>query len=334
MGIDDALVVSKGEEEEILELNNGCICCTVRGDLIRILTKLRARRHGRGANGKLDGVVIETTGLADPAPVAQTFFVDEGIQSAFRLDAIVTVVDAKHLALHLDDTKRPEGVENEAQEQLGFADVVLLNKCDLVTAAERGEVRQRIRRINASAEIIETTKSEVNWNKILKIGAFELQRVLDVEPEFLEQDPTEHEHDSTVTSVGIEQEGECDIVKLDAWLSTLLRDKGADIFRSKGVLAIKGSPHRHVFQAVHMLMQLGSSIEGDDGSSHLKPWAKDEKRVCKLIFIGRNLNRAELEASFAECLIGGKAGKGKAADAAADAVAAADKRRKATAVEA
>jgi G3E family GTPase len=303
----------------------------VRGDLIRILTKLRTRKHGRGTNGRLDGVVIETTGLADPAPVAQTFFVDEGVASAFRLDAIVTVVDAKHLALHLDDTKRPEGVENEAQEQLGFADVVLLNKCDLVSAAERGQVRQRVRKINASAEIIETTKSKIDWQKILKIGAFELQRVLDQEPEFLDQDPSEHEHDTTVTSVGIECEGECDIVKLDNWLSELLRDKGADIFRSKGVLAIRGSPHRHVFQAVHMLMQLGSSIEGDDGSSHLKPWGADEKRVCKMIFIGRNLDRKELEASFAACLVGG----GKDATAAKDkASPVAAKRGKATAVEA
>jgi len=303
VGIDDALVVGKGEEEEIIELNNGCVCCTVRGDLIRILGKLRARRHGRGANGRLDGVVIETTGLADPAPVAQTFFVDDDVAAAYRLDAIVTVVDAKHLALHLDDAARPEGVENEAQEQIGFADVVLLNKCDLVSEGERTQVRRRIRGINASAQIVETTNSTVDWRKILRVGAFDLRRVLDVEPEFLEQDPMSHEHDATVTSVGIEREGECDIVRLDGWLSALLRDKGADIFRSKGVLAIRGSDHRHVLQAVHMLMMLGSSIDGDDGAGGLKPWAEGEPRVNKLCFIGRNLDRAALEASFASCLV-------------------------------
>jgi G3E family GTPase len=282
----------------------------VRGDLIRILTKLRQRRHGRGE--QLDGIVIETTGLADPAPVAQTFFVDDDVAANYRLDAIITVVDAKHLALHLDDDKRAANAENEAEEQLAFADVVLLNKRDLVTAAELGQVRTRIRKINASAELIETTRSNVDWKKILKIGAFELKRVLEDEPEFLEQDPTSHEHDTTVTSVGIEKEGECDIVRLDNWLSTLLREKGVDIFRSKGVFALKGSPHRHVFQGVHMLLSFGSSNEGDDGSGYLKPWAEGEKRVNKMVFIGRNLDREELEASFAKCLVGGAAAGKKA----------------------
>jgi G3E family GTPase len=305
VGIDDALIVGQGEGEEILELNNGCVCCTVRGDLIRILTKLRQRRHGRGE--QLDGVVIETTGLADPAPVAQTFFVDDEIAEHYRLDAIVTVVDARHLALHLDDKQRTEGCENEAAEQLAFADTILLNKRDLVTDEEAAVVRTRIRGINAAAPIHETTRSKIHVDQILGIGAFELSRVLEAEPEFLKQDPGEHQHDDTVTSVGIERAGECDIGRLNEWLSILLREKGADIFRSKGVFAISGSPHRHVFQGVHMLLSFGSSAESDpareDTTGALRPWAKDEPRVNKLIFIGRNLDRAALEESFATCLV-------------------------------
>ena len=282
VGIDDALVLEA--EEEIFEMNNGCICCTVRGDLIRILGNLMRRKD------RFDHILIETTGLADPAPVAQTFFVDDEISAQLRLDAIVTVVDAKHLLQHLDDDK-PEGIENEAVEQLAFADRVIVNKVDLVDEATLVDVEARIRQINALAPIVRTSHGSIDLDAILDIGAFDLDRVLENEPEFLDVD-AEHQHDLTVTSVGIESDGTLDIDRLNTWLSTLLRTKGTDIFRSKGILAVEGWKDRYVFQGVHMLL---------DGRTD-RPWADGEVRRNKLVFIGRNLDRAELERSFRKCL--------------------------------
>ncbi len=280
IGIDDALVIDA--EEEIFEMNNGCICCTVRGDLIRILGNLMKRRD------KFDHILVETTGLADPAPVAQTFFVDDEVRSQLALDAIVTVVDAKHLPQHLDDDK-PEGIENEAVEQLAFADRILLNKVDLVDAATLAEVERRIRTINATAEIIPTQMSAVDLDRILGVGAFDLNRVLETEPTFL--DDTDHQHDQSVTSVGIEMEGAVSVEKLNDWLGWLLSTKGTDIFRMKGVLNVAGSDHRYVFQGVHMLF---------DGQPD-RAWRADEARVNRLVFIGRDLDRAELTSRFAAC---------------------------------
>ena len=282
IGIDDALVIDA--EEEIFEMNNGCICCTVRGDLIRILGNLMKRKD------RFDHILVETTGLADPAPVAQTFFVDDEIRSQLKLDAIVTVVDAKHLPIHLDDDK-PEGVENEAVEQLAFADRVLLNKTDLVDDAERAEVERRIRAINANAEIIPTVMSEVDLDRVLGVGAFDLDKVLEMEPTFL--DDAEHLHDVSVTSVGIELPGSVDVEKVNDWLGWLLSEKGTDIFRMKGVLHVHGEPRRFVFQGVHMLF---------DGQPD-RPWAEGEERSNRLVFIGRNLDRAEIEDRFRRCLV-------------------------------
>ncbi len=285
IGIDDALVLDA--EEEIFEMNNGCICCTVRGDLIRILGNLMRRRD------RFDQIVIETTGLADPAPVAQTFFVDDEIAAKLELDAIVTVVDAKHLVEHLDDEK-PEGVENEAVEQLAFADRVVLNKVDLADSEHAlGEVERRVREINPHVPIVRTSHGKVDLEAILDVGAFDLDRVLADDPEFLDPD-AEHQHDLTVTSVGIEAAGTVDSGRLDAWLGTLLREKGVDIFRSKGILAIEGADERYVFQGVHMLL---------DGQPD-RAWRDGEERTNKLVFIGRNLDREELERSFRECLVG------------------------------
>mmetsp|Transcript_4574 Transcript_4574/g.15771 ORF Transcript_4574/g.15771 Transcript_4574/m.15771 type:complete len:336 (+) Transcript_4574:54-1061(+) len=287
VGVDDLLVVST--QEEILELNNGCICCTVRGDLIRILGKLLLQKD------KYDYILIETTGLADPAPVAQTFFVDDEIKDSMRLDGILTVVDAKHIVEHLNEEK-PEGVENESVEQVAFADRILLNKIDLVDEAEKAAVVARVREINKYAAVIDTQFSRAPLDEVLGIGAFDLGRVLEMDDAFLDVDG-EHQHDSTVSSVGFEREGELDLAKLNDWLSRLLREKGVDIFRSKGVLAVAGSPDRHVFQGVHMLLSMGSSADGIG-----RPWAEAEKRTNRVVFIGRNLDRAQLEASFAECL--------------------------------
>ncbi len=282
IGIDDALVVEA--EEEIFEMNNGCICCTVRGDLIRILGNLMKRKD------RFDQIVIETTGLADPAPVAQTFFVDPEISEQLRLDAIVTVVDAKHLLPHLDEHK-PEGIENEAVEQLAFADRVVLNKTDLVDEAHLAEVERRIREVNGLAPIIRTTFGNVDLDRILDVGAFDLTRVLADDPEFLDPD-AEHQHDQSVTSVGIEVRGDLDIDRVNSWISTLLREHGTDIFRSKGILSIADLPNRYVFQGVHMLL---------DGAPD-RPWRADEERVNRLVFIGRNLDREALEHDFRACL--------------------------------
>jgi G3E family GTPase len=284
VGIDDALVIDA--EEEIFEMNNGCICCTVRGDLIRILGNLMKRRD------RFDQILVETTGLADPAPVAQTFFVDDEVAAQLRLDAIVTVVDAKHLLPHLDDDK-PDGVENEAVEQLAFADRVVLNKVDLVDdPAELAAVVQRIQAINAFAPIIHTTYGQVDLDRILDVGAFDLGRVLADDPAFLDPD-AEHRHDQRVTSVGVEMAGEVDLDRLNRWLPRLLQERGVDIFRSKGILAIAGWEQRYVFQGVHMLL---------DGRAD-RPWKPGEPRVSKAVFIGRDLDRAELEAGFRACLV-------------------------------
>lgn len=283
VGIDDAIVLDA--EEEIFEMNNGCICCTVRGDLIRILGNLMRRKD------RFDQILIETTGLADPAPVAQTFFVDGEMAAQLKLDAIVTVVDAKHLLPHLDEEK-PDGVENEAVEQLAFADRIVLNKIDLVDEAQLEAVESRIRDVNTFAPIVRTQHGKVDLDAILQVGAFSLDRVLEDEPEFLDPD-AEHQHDLTVTSVGFEVPGELDIARVGAWLSELLATKGTDIFRSKGILSIAGSDERYVFQGVHMLM------EGDFDSK----WPEGAARNNRIVFIGRNLDRESLEASFRSCLV-------------------------------
>ena len=282
IGIDDALVIDA--EEEIFEMNNGCICCTVRGDLIRILGTLMKRRD------KFDYILVETTGLADPAPVAQTFFVDEEIRAQLRLDAIVTVVDAKHLALHLFEEKE-EGIENEALEQLAFADRVLINKVDLVNEEELLLVEKQIRSINAGASLVRTQMSKVDLDWVLNARAFELSRVLEVDPQFLEE--SEHMHDQSITSVGIEVDGPVDLEKINDWLGWLLREKGTEIFRMKGILNINGSENRFVFQGVHMLF---------DGQPD-RAWRTDETRVNKMIFIGRNLDRDDLNSRFRACLV-------------------------------
>lgn len=299
VGVDDALLErpstddsSFETEEEVFEMNNGCVCCTVRGDLLRILDRL-ARRPGP----PFDAVLIETTGLADPAPVAQTFFADADVRRRYELDAVVTVVDAAHASAHLDEVK-PDGVENEAVEQVAFADRLILNKIDLVDDAERTRVISRLRAINASADIVETTRSRVDLDRVLGVRAFDLARVLQREEDFLTQDPSDHRHDERVTSVGIEFDGALDAGRLNAWLSRLLRENGVDLFRSKGVLRLAGSDARHVFQGVHMLMSMTSS---DDGVG--RPWKEGEKRTNRLVFIGRNLNRQEILANFQSCVM-------------------------------
>ncbi|NJR48123.1 MAG: GTP-binding protein [Hyellaceae cyanobacterium CSU_1_1] len=275
VGIDNQLVIDA--DEEIFEMNNGCICCTVRGDLMRIIGNLMKRRH------QFDHLVIETTGLADPAPVIQTFFVDEDMKDKIALDAVVTVVDAKHIQQHWD--------ADEAQEQIAFADVILLNKTDLVTPEELAELESKIKGMNGMAKIYRTQNSELSMDALLGVQAFNLERALEIDPEFLSEDA--HEHDETVKSFAIVDSGEVDGQKLNNWLSQLLQTKGVDIFRMKGILNIAGEDERFVFQGVHMLL---------DGKAD-RPWKEEETRKNELVFIGRNLDEAQLKEDFRQCLV-------------------------------
>ena len=239
-GIDNDLVVDA--DEEVFEMNNGCICCTVRGDLIRILSGLMKRAD------KLDAIIVETTGLADPAPVAQTFFVDQDVADRTKLDAIVTVADAVHLNSQLTE-------HHEAEEQIAFADVILLNKVDLVDESGLDRVKDRIKKINPFAKIINTTRCSAPLDEVVGLNAFSLDRILEVEPDFLEPDHDhDHEHDDDVTSLSFVSDTPLDMDKFQDWFGNLLRTKGQDILRSKGILNFKGEEERYVFQGVHMLM--------------------------------------------------------------------------------
>jgi G3E family GTPase len=275
LGVDNDLVVDA--DEEVFEMNNGCVCCTVRGDLIRIVGGLMKRRD------RFDGIIIETTGLANPAPVAQTFFVDEGVRAKARLDAIVTVVDAKHILQRLEDS-------HEAADQIAFADVIVLNKIDLVRPDELAEVERRIRSINRFAAIHRTERASLPIERVLDRDAFDLRRVLELAPDFLATGD-EHEHNEDVTSVSFEVERPIDPEKFNAWISVLLQEKGPDLLRTKGILHYKGEDRRFAFQAVHMI------ADGD----FIGPWREGERRASKIVFIGRNLNRPQLRRGFEAC---------------------------------
>ena len=292
VGIDDALLAKNTKmqaDEEIIEMMNGCICCTVRQDLIVILNKL-AKRIKAGAL-KLDGVVIETTGMADPAPVAQTFFVDDDVKASFRLDGIVTLVDAKHIEQHLDEEK-PEGAENESVEQVAFADRLILNKTDLVSEEDLVRIETRLKSINKFAPIVRSCQSKVGVDQVLDIKGFDLKRTLEMDPEFLNTDG-EHAHDTSVSSLSLGSDLDLDLDLVQDWVGTLLEEKGKDLYRMKGVLAIKFAEEKFVYQAVHMIF---------NGNFDDEKWQPDEKRCSKLVFIGKNLNHAELKAGFDACI--------------------------------
>ena len=274
IGIDNQLVIDA--DEEIFEMNNGCICCTVRGDLLRIIGNLMKRRN------KFDHLVIETTGIADPAPVIQTFFVDDDLREQVSLDAVITVVDTKHIFHHWE--------AEEAQEQIAFADIILLNKTDLVSPQQLDELEQKIRGMNAIAKIHRTQNSDIGMDAILGVRAFNLENALEIDPDFLAEHT--HEHDTSVTSVALTLPGAIDGERINAWLDVLLQTQGADIFRMKGIINIAGEENRFVFQGVHMLFE---------GTSD-RPWKPDETRVNQLVFIGRNLDADQLKKEFQQCL--------------------------------
>ena len=305
VGIDQQLVI--GADEEIFEMNNGCICCTVRGDLIRIISNLMRRRN------KFDHLLIETTGLADPGPVIQTFFMDEDIHQQVALDAVVTVVDAKHVHQHWGD--------REVLEQIGFADVILLNKTDLVTETELVELESKIKKLNILAKVDRIQLNQPNVedciNTVLNVGGFDLTRILEKDPEFLaNQVEEEHSHDDSdhdrhdhdrhnhdhhdrhvhneeVGSVSILEAGAVNQYKFQSWISELLKTQGQDIFRSKGIINLAGSEDRLVFQGVHM--QLDATRD--------RHWRDNEVRKNQLVFIGRHLEEEKLRAGFRLCLV-------------------------------
>lgn len=303
IGIDNDLIV--GADEEVFEMNNGCVCCTVRGDLVRIIDGLMKRK------GKFDAIILETTGLADPAPVAQTFFVDEDVREKTMLDAVVTVADAKWLSDRLKDAP-------EAKNQIAFADVIVLNKTDLVTKPELAEVEARIRAINPYATLHRTERAQVKLSDVLERGAFDLDRILEIEPEFLDDGGHDHDHDhhhhdhghdhhhdhghshggmkhyhdEDMQSLSLRTDKPIDPTKFMPWLQELVAKDGEKILRSKGILSFKGDDDRYVFQGVHMM------LEGD----HQRKWRNDEKRESRLVFIGRELPEQAIRDGFAKTI--------------------------------
>ncbi|KAL3903028.1 MAG: hypothetical protein SGILL_010603 [Bacillariaceae sp.] len=284
VGVDEK-VLSENVDEEVIEVMNGCICCTVRGDLVKALKKLYKRVN------TFDGIIIETTGLADPAPVCQTFFVDETIQAQYNLDSVITVTDTKYILERLAEEK-PEGAENEAEEQVAFADRILLNKTDLAKdEAELVKIETALKKINPTASIIRCQHSKVSPKELLNLQAFELQRVLDFDPEFLDED-AEHEHDATVSSVGVKVEGDVNYQMLQLWIQRLIVEDGANLYRYKGVLAVKGFDTKFIFQGVGMMFSGGFSD---------MTWKKGEKRESRFVFIGKHLDHDMYRGGFMAC---------------------------------
>ena len=308
IGIDNDLIV--GSDEEVYEMNNGCVCCTVRGDLIRVVSGL-VKRQGAAGRG-FDAIIIETTGLADPGPVAQTFFVDDDVRAKTRLDSVTTVVDAKHIMLRLSDSK-------EAREQIAFADQIVLNKADLVSEDELVRIEARLRRINPLAPIHRAVRSNVPLEAVLGRGGFDLDRILQLEPEFLNPPHGEtghvhdehchdhghdhahgdHNHDHVdhdhviddIKGVSLRLDRPVDGDRITAWLNRLLQEQGPDILRAKGIVDVKGEDRRLVFQAVHMI------LEGD----WQRDWKSGETRDSRMVFIGRNLDEDALRQGFEAC---------------------------------
>ncbi|XP_057423965.1 uncharacterized protein LOC130717655 [Lotus japonicus] len=320
--IDGSLVAAKtAGAEDIMMLNNGCLCCTVRGDLVRMIAELVTAKKG-----KFDHIVIETTGLANPAPIIQTFYAEDQIFNDVKLDGVVTLVDAKHARLHLDEVK-PKGVVNEAVEQIAYADRIIVNKTDLVDESDITSLVQRIRKINGLANLKRTEFGKVNLDYVLGIGGFDLERIesavsgegakedhvhshdhehhdhdhhhhhhedsLDHKHDHHDHHSHDHTHDPGVSSVSIVCEGSLDLEKANFWLGTLLMERSEDIYRMKGLLSVQGMDERFVFQGVHDIFQ----------GSPERLWGPDEPRTNKIVFIGKNLDAEELEKGFRACLL-------------------------------
>ncbi len=276
ISIDGQLVIHD-DKQQLVEFNNGCLCCTVRGDLVETLGRLQARA------GTLDGILIETTGLADPAPVASTFFAADDVKAGIRLDAFVTVVDAVNLERNLEQS-------NEAMEQVAFSDIILVNKTDLVSAEQIIAIEKRVRQINAMAKIYHTTNAEVALADILDVGAFDLVQKLEVDPAFL--DDHEHEHDPAIGSFVLEERRPVDVNRLMVWMNDMAQRRGDDLYRTKGLFYANGFEERVVFQSVRMLTTLRRD----------RAWAEGEERLTQFVVIGKHLDREEFAAGLASCV--------------------------------
>ncbi|XP_031283917.1 uncharacterized protein LOC116142631 [Pistacia vera] len=321
--IDGSLVAAKTTgAEDIVMLNNGCLCCTVRGDLVRMIAELVSKKKG-----KFDHIVIETTGLANPAPIIQTFYAEDSIFNEVKLDGVVTLVDAKHAGFHLDEVK-PKGVVNEAIEQIAYADRIIVNKTDLVSEPQIASLVDRIKHINRMAYLKRTEFGKVDLEYVLGIGGFDLERIdsaVDAKEDHAGHDHHDHDHhehdhdhhdhdddhhhhehehhdghhshdhthDPGVSSVSIVCEGILDLEKANTWLGTLLLERSDDIYRMKGLLSVQGMDERFVFQGVHDIFQ----------GSPDRPWGPDEPRINKIVFIGKNLDAQEIEKGFKACLL-------------------------------
>lgn len=326
IGIDNDLVV--GADEDVFEMNNGCVCCTVRGDLIRVVSGLMKRQKpGKPA---FDAIIVETTGLADPGPVAQTFFVDDDVKAKTTLDSVTALADAKHVMARLDDSK-------EAREQIAFADRIILNKTDLVDAADLDAVEARLRALNPLAPIVRASRADVPLEQVLGIHGFDLERINEVRPDFLnpphgadghvhdehcghdhahdhhhhhhdhaddpdgsdgsdgvfsqKPGPRGHNHADDIKGIALSLDRPVNGERFTRWLNELLATKGQDILRAKGIIDVAGEDRRLVFQAVHMI------LEGD----LQKPWGEKERRWSRAVFIGRDLDEAALKAGFESC---------------------------------
>lgn len=281
IAIDNDLVLNA--DEKIIETTNGCcLCCTARTDLIEILHTLLQRKD------RFDRVLIETSGLADPNPIAQTFFVDDEVAGAFELDAIVTMVDALHIGAHLDEIDQGSG-HHQVTDQIAGSDRLVINKIDLVDTAAVRSLERRLRRINATAEIMTSSYADVDLNDILGVGAFDLARTMAGDPHWLEEN--EHFHDPGLSSVGIEVDGGVDRNAFEAWISALVDERGNDLYRLKGILAVAEDARRYVLQGIHAMFELRPSTQ----------WGRDERRT-KVVFIGRDLDRSELTRGLHSCL--------------------------------
>lgn len=301
IGIDNDLILNT--DEELFEMNNGCICCTVRGDLIRTLHGLLSKQKN------FDAIIVETTGLADPGPVAQTFFVDQSLQATTFLDSITTLVDARHILDQLANSR-------EAVEQVAFADQIVLNKMELASEAQLDSIESRLKKINQIAPIHRSKRARVSLNKVLARGSFDLDRIVAMESDFLttaspspahgeaghihdthcdsDSAPHDHQHDEEIGSLCLTSREPMDGEKIHQWLDQLVVSKGQDILRSKGIINIQGEDSRLVFQSVHML------LEGE----LQRPWQAHEQRISQLVFIGRHLNMQELQRGFENCAAG------------------------------
>jgi G3E family GTPase len=276
VGIDGDLIVA--DEEALIEIRNGCICCTVRTDLVAGVKLLLERR-----DLKLDRLIIETSGLADPAPVLQTFLADSDLLTCVELESVVTLIDAANFQRQIDDTI--------AREQIAFADLIVLNKVDLLEAGELAPLERDLRMINPVATIIRTTNSEVTPDTLLGVSRFSLPHVLAIEPSIL-QDEHDHEHDNSITSCAIETSQALDPDRFNRWVNQLVQQQGQHIMRMKGVLNFSGEARQFYFHSVHML------LDAKPG----RPWQSAETRQSRFVFIGRHLDHAELQHGFLECV--------------------------------